>query len=180
MITGEELGAKEEDIGPCELVRGRIVLAKPAYVRHGVVLSNFDGALRTFVEARGLGKVMSGEVGLYTERGPDTVRGGDVVYMSSERYSRWKELKKEGFLEVAPDIVVEIVSGSARGRQVTGKIEEYFAAGVRRVWIASLSRRSVAVYRTPQDFRVCGVDDILEDDEVLPGFRADVRALFED
>jgi hypothetical protein len=44
---------------------------------------------------------MAGEVGIYTRRNPDTVRGADVVFISKERLLR----PTRGFLEVAPELV---------------------------------------------------------------------------
>ncbi len=178
-ITGEELVAMG-DIEPCELVRGAIVRASPAYPAHGVVVANFTAELRDFVKPRGLGEVMSGEVGVYTRREPDTVRGGDVVFISAERYARWKAERRKGFLDVAPELVVEVFSCSPGAKKVAEKVREYFSIGVRRVWVANIAQRTVRVYGSPDAFRVLGVHDMLVDDEVLPGFRAEVRKLLEE
>jgi Uma2 family endonuclease len=177
-ITGEELHAMG-DIGPCELVRGRIIWASPCYPEHGIVVSNFTHELRVFADSRGSGKVMSGEVGLYTQRGPDTVRGGDVIFISAERYARWKKEAKSGFLDIAPELVVEVFTSTPGRKKLGEKLEEYFQIGVQRVWVANIARRTVKAYRSPDEYRVFGIHDVLEDDEVLPGFRVEVRKLLE-
>jgi Uma2 family endonuclease len=177
LVTGDELG-RMPDLGRCELVRGRIVLANPAYSDHGRIESNFHHAIRSFAEPRGLGKVLVGEVGLYTGRDPDTVRGADVAFLSTERCARAKRVR--GFLDVAPDLVVEVASSLESRASMKEKLEEYFTCGVRIVWVALAATTTVRVYRSVEDVREFGVGDELPGDDVLPGFSVPVSQLFED
>ena len=177
LVTGEEL-ARTPNLGRCELVRGEIVLAKPTFREHGRVEGNFYHELRSFAEPRGLGEVLVGEVGIYTGRDPDTIRGADVVFLSSERYARCR--RKRGFLDVAPDLVVEVRSESESWAAVEEKVGEYFACGVRLVWVADPGTATVRAYRSVEGFRELGASDVLTGDEVLPGFSAPVSRLFED
>lgn len=176
LLTGTDL-LTMGDPGPCELVKGRLVLAKPAGMRHGGIEGNFYYVLRNFVEERKLGKVLVGEVGVYTGRDPDTVRGADVLFLSKGRYARLKG--KTGFLAVAPDLVVEIRSPSERQGKVLKKVREYLARGVRLVWVANPKRWTVRAYRSPTDVREFGGEDLLPGDDVLPGFSVPVASLFE-
>jgi Uma2 family endonuclease len=178
LVTAEEF-AKMPDLGRCELVRGRIVLASPAYRDHGRIESNFHHAIRSFAEPRGLGKVLVGEVGICTGRDPDTVRGADVAFLSAERYARSKEATR-GFLDVAPDLIVEVLSSSESRASVDEKLGEYFACGVRLVWVALAATTTVRAYRSLVDVREFGAGDELPGDDVLPGFSMRVEKLFED
>lgn len=165
-------------LGRCELVRGRIVLARPTSEEHGGVEGNFYHELRSFVSPRKLGKVRVGEVGIITRRDPDTVRGADVLFISDERYARRGRGRR--FLDVAPDLVVEVLSPSESKATLAEKIAEYFEIGVRLVWVADPEERAVRAYRSPQDVRIFGEDAVLGGEEVLPGFSVPVRRLFED
>ena len=78
LITGEEL-ARMPNVEPCELVEGRIVPVSPGGTEHSFVTTNAFEVLNQFVRPRHLGRVLTGEVGLYTRYNPDTVRGADVV-----------------------------------------------------------------------------------------------------
>ena len=69
-------------------------------------------------------------------------------------------------------------SPSDRLAGVHGKIAEYFAAGVRMVWLVEPAARVVYVYRSPHDVQVIGEDGELTGGDVLPGFRCPVRRLF--
>lgn len=176
LITGEEL-LDLGDIGPCELIEGRIVPMAPTGDEHGGYESNFDHALRSFADLPKLGKVRVGEVGIYIRRNPDTVRGADVIFISHERYA---QRKPGGYLDVAPDLVVEILSPNDKWTEVTQKLREYFAIGVRLVWVADPEARCVYAYRSLTDVREFTEKDELPGDEVLPGFAVKVAQLFEE
>jgi Uma2 family endonuclease len=176
LITGEEL-ALLPDLGPCELVNGRIVPMSPTGGEHGRVEFNFGDAINSLARSRKLGKVFVGEVGIFTRRGPDTVRGADVAYLSNERYERLRS--KQGFLD-APDLVVQVLSPHDSAAGLTQKLREYFAIGVRLVWVADPDARAVLAYRSLTDVREIRDTDRLSGDDVLPGFEVAVASLFEE
>lgn len=176
LITGEELLAMGE-MGRCELVEGEIVMLSPTGSRHGSVELNFGEALRAFVRPRKLGLVKVGEVGIYTRRNPDTVRGADALFISNERAAK---LSSSAYLDVAPDLVVEVLSPDDRWTEMTKKLREYFAIGVRLVWVADPDSRTVSAYRSPTDVREFSASDALPGDDVLPGFSVAVASVFEE
>lgn len=167
------------DVGRSELVRGRIVCADPTCPEHGRIEVSFAAELRAFVRPRKLGEVLVGEVGIYTGRSPDTVRGADVLFISTERLERCTDPKR-GFLDVAPDLVVEVLSPRDAPADVEEKIREYLACGVRLVWVADPATRTVRAHRSASDVRVLGDDDELTGEPVLPGFSVPVARLFGD
>ncbi|MBI3359656.1 MAG: Uma2 family endonuclease [Chloroflexi bacterium] len=177
LVTGEELLVMG-DIGSCELVEGRIVRMSPTGFEHGGYEVNFAELLKGFVKQRKLGKVVSGEVGVYTRRKPDTVRGVDVAFISHERLAQRK--KKRGYLDVAPELIVEVLSPDDPWSEVTQKLREYFSIGVKLVWVADPASRTVYGYRSVTDVREFAEADTLTGDEVLPGFSVPVASLFEE
>src|SRR5262249_54586048 len=102
LITGEELLAMG-DIGPCELIDGRIVRMSPTGGEHGTIELLLGSKLNDFVRPRRLGWVLVGEVGIYTRRKPDRVRGADVLFLSRKRSPSRPGRK---FLDTAPELVV--------------------------------------------------------------------------
>ncbi len=165
-MTGEEL-FKLGDIGRAELVKGVLVHKPPAWYIHGYVEVNFAVALDTIVQQHKLGRILTGEVGIYTERDPDTVRGADVIFISNERMA---QVQSQSYLDVAPELIVEVLSPDDRWYDVNDKLAEYFNIGVQVVWIADPRRRQVHVYRSLTEVEIFGVDDTLSGGEVLPGF----------
>src|SRR5438105_2756580 len=85
LLTAEDYLLLPDSGLPNELVRGRIVTMNPPTPFHGYVCANTAGILREFVQPRDLGRVMTNDSGVVTERGPDTVRGADVAFYSYQR-----------------------------------------------------------------------------------------------
>jgi Uma2 family endonuclease len=175
-ITGEELAALG-DIGPCELVEGSIVPMSPTGFEHGEVELAIGSEIRAFARAHNLGRTMSGEVGIYTRRSPDTVRAADVVFISHERHA---QRTSDGYLDVAPDLVVEVLSPTNRWSETMQKLREYFSIGVRLVWVVDTAARSVFAYRALTDVREFASENDLPGEDVLPGFVLPVARLFDD
>jgi Uma2 family endonuclease len=176
LITGEKLQAMG-DIGPCELIDGRIVPMVPTGSEHGVIEFNLGRHIGNFIAAHKLGWVSGGEVGIYTRRNPDRVRGADIAFVSRERLP---DGPPKGFLTVAPDLVVEIVSPDDRWQSIRDKLEEYFAIGVYRVWIVEPDNRAVLVYSSSTEMRKFGEGDTLAGEGVLDGFSLLIAELFEE
>ncbi len=176
LMSGEELFHRP-DLELCELVEGRIVPLVPTGYAHGEVEVRLGARLLAWAEATGRGRVFSGEVGIYLRRNPDTVRAADVLYLSNERYAR---RGPSGYLDVAPELVVEVLSPDDRWSEVTGKLEDYFAAGVDAVWMVDPRRRQVFVYRSPTGMQPLGEGQTLADPDLLPGFSLPLSDLFRD
>lgn len=176
LITGEEL-LEMGDIGPCELIEGRIVPMSPAGARHGHIEVKVATILQSFVTANDLGWVMTGEVGIFTKRGPDSVRGADVLFISKERLDK---IPDRGFLEVAPELVVEVRSPDETRKDVEEKIKEYLAIGVRWVWYFDPKIHSCAVHSSNKGVQNLNENDVLIGEEILTGLEIKLSALFRD
>jgi Uma2 family endonuclease len=174
LISGEEL-FRSPDLGPCELVDGRIVPLSPTGFVHGEIELDLGGELRSWARSTGLGRAFVGEVGIYTRRNPDTVRAGDVVYISNERFAR---KGTSGYLDVAPELVVEVLSPEDRKSDVLTKVNEYLSAGVDCVWVVDPRLQTILSYRSMGEARQFKKGDVLADEELLPGFRMPVAELF--
>ncbi|HEY0513442.1 MAG TPA: Uma2 family endonuclease [Thermoanaerobaculia bacterium] len=174
MITGEEL-SRYPDLGPCELVDGRIVPLPPTRPEHGEIELDLGSELRAWARSSGRGRVFGGEVGLYIRRNPDTIRAADLIYVSHERYARWKT---STYFDIAPELVVEVLSPTDRRSDVMAKINDYFSIGVDRVWVVDSKLPCILAHRSMTEVRQFKVGDVLSDEELLPGFRLAVADLF--
>lgn len=141
---------------------------------HGTLVAKLGARLVAYADQTGRGVAMGGKVGLYTSRNPDTVRAADALFISHERYGRQGS---GAFLDVAPELVVEILSPEDR---LEVKIREYLAIGVDRVWLIDRQRRQVRAYRGPEDVETLEIAATLHDGEILPGFALPLSDLFRD
>lgn len=175
LLTAEEffLLPAPADGAQQELVRGEIVTIPPPGGLHGVCCSKVNRRLGNFVEDNGRGAVTANDTGFITERSPDSVRGPDVAYWSRERLP----VVPVGYIEIAPDLLVEVLSPSNTSRQIRTKIQEYFARGVRLVWVVAPEDRTLTIYRTPDEGRLLHESATVTGEEVLPGFSCRVSDL---
>ena len=146
----------------------------PGY-EHGLIETKIVSILYNFVQQHNLGHVMSGEAGVYTHRDPDTVRGMDAAFISDQRLA---QAKSKSYLDVAPELLLEILSPSDLWSEVNDKLAEYFAIGVQLVWIVNPKRQEVHAYRSPTELEILTAPDTLSGGEVLPGFTIGVAELF--
>jgi Uma2 family endonuclease len=77
-------------------------------------------------------------------------------------------------------LAVEVISDSNSANNVQIKMEEYFEAGVRQVWVVYPISSKVYVYESPTSVRILQVGDDLEGGSLLPGFRLSLAVLFEE
>ena len=176
LITGDEL-AQMPDPGLCELVDGRIVPMSPTNPEHGRIEGNIAAELHRVARAQNLGLVMTGEVGIFTRWGPDRVRGADVLFISHARYER--RTKGRGFLDVAPELVVEILSPENAHIDMMQKVREYLDVGVLLVLVVDPPSRSVTAYRPASSPQRYAEGEAVPCDDVLPGFALPVATAFE-
>lgn len=174
ILSGEELD-ELGDIGPAELVGGELIPMAPTGYLHGIVEAKLAHLLGDFVRTHQLGEVMTGEVGIYTRREPDTVRAADLIFISHQRLAT---VNSQNFLDVAPELVGEVLSPGDRWSQVAEKLDEYFEIGVTSVWIADPRRKQVFVYHAPTQARRFTCEETLSDEKALPGFSVRVNAIF--
>jgi Uma2 family endonuclease len=157
-----------------EVVAGQLEEKTMGGARHGGIGARLLTRLCSYVEAHTLG-------GVY---GPDTSfqigsneRLPEVAFVAADRIP--PEGEPEGMWPFAPDLAVEILSPTDLHEKVSGKIREYFAAGVRQVWLISPEYKTATIYQSPTQVRILTEEDDLISDEILPGFRCRLRELFQ-
>lgn len=172
--TDEELLGLESQVdGKWELVDGEIVVS-PAGGRHGRVIVRLTARLHLFVEARGLGEVLDSSTGFRLPGG--NLRSPDVSFIAAHRLPEGGVPR--GFLHVAPDLAVEVLSPEDEPRKVMDKIREYATAGVVLVWVIDPEKETAVAYRAQAEGRQVLRDQSLDGEDVVPGFTCPLAQLF--
>jgi Uma2 family endonuclease len=177
LLTAEQFAARPDPGHPEELVRGRIVPMPMPKPRHGEICSNTVFILGGQARDADLGRVLSNDTGVITERGPDTVRGADVSYCSFARVP--KGPLPDRYLDMPPDLIVEVLSQNDRWPKVLAKVAEYLDAGTTVVLVLDDQRRLAHLYRADGTTIVLGSEDELSIPELLGDFRIRVGRFFE-
>jgi Uma2 family endonuclease len=159
-----------------ELVRGELRTMSPPGFEHGDLTTEFGIPLRNYVTTHELGRVVIGEVGFQLTTDPDTVRAPDVAFVRRERLEVAGRVP--GYWPGAPDLAVEVISPNDLYTEVDEKVAQWLEHGARLVFVVNPRRRTVAVHRPGQSVRILGVDDVLDGEDVVPGWTLPVRDLF--
>ena len=159
-----------------ELVGGGLVVMAPAGGRHGQVAHTLALFIGVHVRNRNLGRVFAAETGFVLRRDPDTVRPPDVAFVAGGRLGA--EETPAGFLELAPDLAVEVVSPGDAAGAIRDKVRDWLDAGTRLVWVVWPRTRSVDVHRPGRPAETLRDGDVLEGGSVLEDFAVPVRDLF--
>ncbi len=177
LMTAEEYAQRPDPGYPEELVRGRIVPMPMPRPRHGEICARAARIFGNCTDERDLGRVMSNDTGVITERGPDTVRGADVCYYSYARVPKGRLPDK--YLDVPPDLVVEVVSPSDRWPKVLAKVAEYLDAGTSVVIVLDDKRQLAYLFQADGTTRILAPDDELTLPDLFGDFRVKVGRFFE-
>lgn len=123
-----------------------------------------------------MGEVYAAETGYILEFAPHTVRAPDVSFISRERLAEIGET--DGYFPAAPDLAVEVVSPNDRYADVEAKVLDWLDAGTRMVIVVNPRTLSVRVHRSPTDVVTLTLDDVIEGEDAVPGWRLPVSEIF--
>lgn len=176
LMTVEDLADLGDEPGRYDLIRGELIRMSPAGAKHGILAMRIGHKVADFVEDHLPGEVFAAETGFILARDPDVLLAPDVAFVRADRMP--PEEEQDGFLSLAPDFVVEVVSPSDRQNDVSDKVMEYLDAGVSLIWVVEPRRQIVTVYFPDRTSRILSGDDVLDGSDVLPEFRLTVNEIF--
>ena len=161
-----------------EVVDGFIV-EEPPLGAYGTRMANrLVKTINLFDPPGNLGEAVI-EVLFILNHSPSLRRKPDVAFVSRDRWPLDRPMENETAWDVIPDLAVEFTSPSDLIVDLMDKIEEYFRAGVRLVWVIYPKHRKVYAYESPTFVSILRDGDELDGGAVLPGFRLSITALFE-
>jgi Uma2 family endonuclease len=176
LMTTDELLRLPEDGMRYELVAGKLRAMAPSGGLPNWIAMRVALSLGSYVDDRQLGLVLGVDGGYKLAENPDTVRAPDVSFVRRERALGTAE--DPHFWTVVPDLVVEVISPSDLYTEVEEKVAEWLAFGVAMVVVVNPRRRTVAVHRPGQPMRLLTENDVLDGEDVVPGWRLPVRDVF--
>jgi Uma2 family endonuclease len=168
-----------------ELVDGSIVVMGPSDYESDEITIEFARVMANWVRPRKLGRVTGSAAGFILpnsekedrsngEVQPRNLRAPDVSFV---RASRLKRTKRD-FVELVPDLMVEVKSKTDRIKPLVEKIELFLELGAVVGILIDPDKRDLTVYRLNQSAVTLCDGDILTVPELLPGWELAISELW--
>ena len=177
LLTAEDLLRLNSQGVKGELIRGVLHETVSAGAEHSFIAGNILAAFHSHVRPGRLGRVGGTDGGVLVERDPDTVREPDVFFISAVRLPL--NVRVQGYLEVVPELIVEIVSPSDSQQDVIEKITMWLDLGVSMALEVRPVDRSVVIHRPGASLETLSGEDMLDCGDVLPGFTVPLSEIFD-
>ncbi len=176
-VTPEDLLAMPSEIN-YELVNGELV-ERNMGAESSWIASNLIGLIFLWCNGRIPGHLFTTDCGYQCfPDDPDKVRRPDVSFVRKGRFPG--ERVPRGYIRIAPDLVVEVMSPNDLASEISVKVEEYLEAGVPLVWVISPDAETVIIHRVDGSVTKLHPKDELSGENILPEFRCRVSDLFVD
>jgi Uma2 family endonuclease len=174
-LTLEEFLALPEGDVNYEFVEGHAVPKVSPKFFHSTLQLALGSLLRAW--CRGKGRVVPEWAILLKRQGKDWAPVPDLTYISYERLP--KSWKRNEACPVLPELVIEIISPEQTMKEFEDKANDYFAAGVSRVWVVDPEGISIRVF-CPDGSNQVYTNTMPIIDSILPGLELTTRQIFEE
>lgn len=165
------------DLDNFEIIDGEKVEVPPMSADSQVIGSRLVYHLSRFGIDRDLGEAHC-ETLFKLPLEEDRNRKPDVAFVPYSRWPKDRRPPSTNAWNVLPDLCVEVVSPNDHADYIMDKIDEYFRAGVRLVWVFYPRHQLALVYESLTAIRNLTAADTLDGGVVLPGFKLPLSELF--
>jgi Uma2 family endonuclease len=171
-LTLDEFLCRPETKPASEYVDGEVI-QKPMPKRKHAFLQIFLGRLLDeFLEATDLGRAGTEWRCVFGPAGRERAYVPDIMLVLRDR------LTEDDIYLGPPDLAVDILSPGQPAGEFADKLLFYLMNGVRVVWVIDPERRTIAVYRPGREPARLTREDMLDGDDLLPGFSVPVERIF--
>ncbi len=159
----------------CECVCGTLIEKRLGY-REASIAGALLAPLERHVADKRLG-VVTGAEGAYRLTN-HLVRIPAVGFCAAGTFPG-DTIPGEAAPDTIPQLVVEIPGSDSTPGELALRLEDYFTAGVKIVWVIDLQNRQVLVHKSPSKSTPVPADGTLDGGRLLGGFKLSVATLFE-
>ncbi len=175
LLSLADYAALPEDGKRYELVKGELVELTFPNWKHSSIQAFLFGKLSAYLDRDPVGKV-GNDFGFILGRDPDTLRGPDLYFVTTERASH---VAPDSWMEGAPNLAVEIMSPSNSRVEIDAKVEQYLAAGADLVWVVDPEQRTIETIGSSGKRTILTDEDELTSRVLLPDFSVSVRDILD-
>ncbi len=138
---------------PYEIIDGEMTPCPIPIPDHQIIGANIFTSLNQYITTQEatqeLGVVLFAPVDIIFQRDPLRTRQPDMLFIHKDELpgTSLDDLEALQFLEIAPDLVIEVLSPSDTKKGLAGKWADYQQIGVKECWLVSRESGSVEVLR---------------------------------
>ncbi len=142
----------------------------------GRVASTLFSSLESYTKSHGLGRV-AGPTRFDWGEVENQELSPDMTFVSFARWAPYRHVPRTLTWHVVPDLVVEIVRESEQTEEFGARLNDYFRAGVNRVWVVHTNEFRILDYQSPSEYRTLEHDQCIDGGALLPGFQLPLSEL---
>ncbi|MEH2137385.1 Uma2 family endonuclease [Nostoc sp.] len=131
--------------------------------------------LLNWVESQDLGEVFSSSTGFRLAN--TAVRSPDAAFVAKGRLPEGWDQQEDKFINLAPDLVIEIRFKNDSLAKLKTKMEEYISNGVQLGWLIDNKNKQAFVYRRDGSITQYPATAILSSKNIVPGFTLSLTKL---
>ncbi len=173
-VTLADLDATLDDGRIYELLNGEIIVSTTPLWEHQLVSRMLNRLIDGWVVEHETGIALTVPIDIVLD-GQNALQP-DLISVGPDNPGRVRDGRFHG----GPDLAVEIISSTSRGRDATLKPMRYALAGIREFWLADPDLRTISVFELDGDHyvgRAPDGDGVFESG-VLTGLRLDPASVF--
>jgi Uma2 family endonuclease len=161
-----------------EIIDGQRVELPPMSILASRVTSNLHGHLALHLFGNPVGEALVDTL-VRLPLPVDRNRRPDVAVVLAQTIAQAPaQPGSDNAWAVLPELMAEVVSPNDLAEDIIDRVNEYFAAGTKLVWVVYPTQRFLYVYESPRQVRILGAADGLDGGVVLPGLRIPIASLF--
>src|SRR5262249_48769079 len=136
LLTYEDYMEEEHFEGRYDIIDGVRIVMPGATWSHQETVGNILEALRRYARKTGKGKPITAPFDVLIRRLPRLrTSQPDVLYITNMQLAQGGGIPDKGPLEVAPELIVEVLSESETPGELEAKLADYVSIGVQEAWI---------------------------------------------
>jgi len=135
----------EDDLTHYEIIDGEVYPLPTPTLKHQLVQARLIDRIRGYLNPNRLGELLAAPFDFVVRREPLRTRQPDLFFLSSARDAEWRDRLNEPRLEIAPDLVIELLSPSDTYQRWKEKLQDYHHLGVREVWAVDVEAGEIEV-----------------------------------
>lgn len=128
-----------------EIIDGEVNALPTPLFKHQRIVSELMIRLGAQVRRDAIGYLVPAPYDVVIQRAPLRTRQPDLLFLSHERAEQIPDLQEQPRIEVAPELVIEVLSPSDTASEWLDKLRDYHQIGVQEVWAVDPQSASVEV-----------------------------------